>query len=123
MNQQLQRVLKAVRVAARPSPEGGRRGFAGHPLDQQSPDVRLSPRRIAKIERECRQPWFVSRPMRRSAKWFARMTHKGGPHGVGALAMKLRWNADTLRALELIYAFRFQNVIRQPREASCSGLR
>ena len=76
MHQQLERVLKRVRAL----PDARQWEVVEvllAALDQQSPDVRLSPRRIAKIERDAANHGrFATDEEVREV--FARMTHKGG---------------------------------------------
>ena len=75
MNQQLQRVLKRVRSLPDPRQREVAEVLLAS-LDQQSPDVRLSPRRIAKIERDAANHGrFATDEEVREA--FARMAHKG----------------------------------------------
>ena len=76
MNQQLQRVLKRVRSLPDPRQREVAEVLLAS-LDQQSPDVRLSPRRIAKIERDAANHGrFATDEV--VGEVFARMTNKGG---------------------------------------------
>jgi len=76
MHQQLERVLKRVRALPNPRQWEVAEVLLAS-LDQQSPDVHLSPRKIAKLERDAaKNRGFATDEEVREV--FSRMAHKGG---------------------------------------------